>query len=82
MSNRNDYWAYVSLQNGGLIHHGVKGMKWRIRKDQDQENQNTRKNFNNRKTRKRGTSVRGTSELWALGKTIVEAMLGGDEGAF
>lgn len=64
-----------------LYHYGVKGMKWRIRKDRAVANQNPN-GIKNRRTYKSGKSVRGASELWEIGKAVVEAMLGGDEGAF
>lgn len=64
-----------------LMHHGVKGMRWRTRKDRNTSNQNLN-SMKNRRTYKSGKSVRGTSELWEIGKLVVEAMLGGDEGVF
>ena len=42
MSSRNDYWAYLCLQNDGLAHHGVKGMKWGVRKDRYESFKTTR----------------------------------------
>lgn len=33
MSSRNDYLAYLDFQNDGLMHYGVKGMKWGVRND-------------------------------------------------
>ena len=42
MSSRNDYWAYLSLQNDGLSHHGIKGMKWGVRKDRYESFKTTR----------------------------------------
>lgn len=64
-----------------LVHYGVKGMKWRIQKDQD-ISAHYPNNIKNKHIYKRGKPVRGTSELWEIGKAVVEAMLGGDEGVF
>lgn len=49
MSNRNDYWAYLSLQNGGLAHYGVKGMKWGVRHDPVSDKRNNRRHLINGK---------------------------------
>lgn len=81
MSNRNDYWAYLRPQSTDLKHHGVKGMKWRIRKGEDNSFSNIRRKKKNKQSGN-ARQISGTSEIWALGKMVVEAMLGGDEGAF
>lgn len=35
MSGRNDYWDYLRYTGDYLMHHGVKGMKWGVRKRRD-----------------------------------------------
>ena len=78
MSSRNDYWAYLRPQDSDLIHHGVKGMKWGIRKERPDSIQRApRQDSKKNKSNKIGMDV-SPVEVWALGKAIVESMLGGD----
>lgn len=81
MSSKDDYLRYLQTKQNYLLHYGVKGMKWRIRKDREVGNQNLN-GVKNRRTNRNGKPVRGASELWEIGKAVVEAMLGGDEGVF
>lgn len=68
MSSKNDY----------LMHHGVPGMKWGNRKGRASSAQRmSRQDSKKTKSNKIGIEV-SPMEIWALGKVIVDSMLGGD----
>ena len=65
-----------------LMHYGVKGMKWHIRKDKnkDPRSRNTNSSTKRGSRPTAGKQSSGIGEIWALGKAVVDAMLGGDSG--
>lgn len=79
MSSKNDYWAYLTPQDSDLAHHGVRGMKWGNRKGKTDGAQRTsRQDSKKFRSNKIGIEV-SPIEVWALGKAIVDSMLGGGD---